>query len=90
MMEIRQVLTMNAEERTAAKLKNPEIARRAGLLFNGGKICGQCNHFSQIGTRQGSIRNTGLNGNCRLLERNEYIKPERVACTRFQKGGAVK
>lgn len=84
-MEVRQVLTMNEGERLAVKREHPELAGRAALMFNGGRVCGQCAHFSQMGTQQGSLKNTGLNGNCRALAVREYLKPETVSCRSFVK-----
>lgn len=86
MLEIRQVLTMNSEEREKVKAEHPLIAERVGLAWNNGKICGQCKHFNQLGGRNGQIKHTGLKGTCSMVQfQCELVKPERVACGKFER-----
>lgn len=84
MMEIRRLLTMTQDERKAQKDVSQEVYARAKKLFNGGKICGQCNNFSQIGTEQGSVKHSGLNGSCKIRIISGWVPPETKACTKME------
>lgn len=67
------------ERREAAKRFNceDEVMAHWG---NNGKICGQCQHFSQIGKR-----GSGLNGSCQAVAKSDYTKPEEQACSKFKR-----
>lgn len=77
---------MGTVERDQVKLDHPELAKRVALHWNGGKICGQCVQFSQLGCRQGKLLHSGMNGVCKLHCESGYLKPEREGCSRFERG----
>lgn len=64
------------------------IAERYGVLdqvleaWNGGKVCGQCRYFVQLGGR-----GSGLNGMCHVVPKNEYTRPGDAACKQFERVG---
>lgn len=70
---------------TIDKEKRRDIAESNGVLdevlklWQGGKICGQCKHFTQLGGR-----GSGLYGMCHILNKHEYVKPEEKACKVFE------
>lgn len=80
-----QFLTMKKTERDAAKLLHPHEAAEAAKLFNGGKCCGCCQHFNQLGQAAGSRKHTGMNGTCSVVHKREYTKPEDKACGKFER-----
>lgn len=71
--------TINRDERRA-------IAERCCVLdqvlevWNGGKICGQCKYFTQLGGRGSSC-----NGMCQVVQKRDYTEPSEEACSRFER-----
>ena len=63
-----------------------EYAKKYGVMdevmhfWNGGKICGQCQHFSQLGGRP-----SGCSGTCKMFQKNEYTKVTDKACSKFER-----
>ena len=75
----RESLTMGPGDRREHAEKHGVLSEVKGVWSNGA-ICGQCQHFSQIGRR-----NNGANGNCRIVATTDWIEPYRKACSRFKR-----
>lgn len=56
------------------------VTAQVKQYWQGGKICGQCQGFSQLGGR-----GSGLNGACSVGIKTGYTKPEDKSCNRFQR-----
>ncbi|RUM90718.1 MAG: hypothetical protein DSZ27_08490 [Thiomicrospira sp.] len=68
------------------KAKRREVAEQHGVLdevlsfWNGGRVCGQCKYFTQLGGRGSSC-----NGMCQVVQKRDYTKPSEEACNRFER-----
>jgi hypothetical protein len=58
------------EQRQRLKKEYPELESLIAPHWNGGRICGQCAYFSQLGA-EGS----GLNGMCTRIPADRYLSP---------------
>ena len=78
MPAIRQAIsTIGKEERMKVAIEL-NVLDQVGEHWNGGKICAQCQHYTQLGGR-----GSGLNGVCSKLVTNAYIQPETPCCQSF-------
>jgi hypothetical protein len=67
------------EERRAIMEKHNIPQDVAVAAWNGGRICGQCQHYQPLGS------STYLNGLCMRANRNNYVNPGDDICRDFAK-----
>lgn len=66
------------EERAEILGDDEELKTRFLKVWNKGKVCARCEHFSSLGSP-----NSGLNGTCSSLTKSDYTRPEE-SCGQFQ------
>lgn len=85
MINVRTVLTVKDADSRKELAASLNVVDESKALWRNGKICAQCALFSQIGTAQKTIENTGLMGVCKKLMLPGYVPPETPCCTRFKR-----
>ena len=78
--EINAALCAKSPDERAAITEKHGITKEDVLKFwNGGKICGQCKHYSPLGG------NPYLNGTCSKVAKRDYTRPGDVACEQMER-----
>lgn len=67
------------DERTAITDKYGITKEEVLKFWNGGKICGQCRHYSPLGNA------TTLNGTCAKVVKRDFTRPADLACKEFNR-----
>lgn len=82
----RRAMSVDSKEARQSLVSDNEEAKRILAKFwNKRKICGQCQHYSQLGGV-----GSGLAGVCRELVSTEYLVPEEPGCPAFDKTSTKK
>ena len=71
-------MTNPVERREYAKQK--DIEAEVLQHWKKGKICGQCEHFTQLGGR-----GSGCNGVCHIVKKSNYTSPGENSCELFER-----
>ncbi|GAB6071571.1 hypothetical protein JCM30760_26690 [Thiomicrorhabdus hydrogeniphila] len=81
MQLVRQALGVTTKEERKGILGGNEKAKELFLTFWHKRefVCARCRYFRSLGGK-----NSGTNGTCSEVAKNDYTRPEEDACNRFE------